>query len=224
MNQPILRFQTPWGEAQCVSTIAQGIVSVSTASHGGLWISAARWIELCDRFPGFVPCAGQPQWLEEDCDCCLAPILWPDEFEPEFLRSAILMVLSGALGPRFASVKSYLHTPAGQLLVNAVREWESINAAKWESGGMHGDSKGWTVFFTRVGDRARQERFFKDYPTKTLWTDAELAAVSTRKPDPTPRVPTARALPVEFNEADCSGVFDGNRVWSETELGGAPGF
>lgn len=43
----------------------------------------------------------------------------------------------------------------------------------------------------------------------------------TVKAEP-PAPPTAPGP--HFNEADCGGVFDGNRVWSDTEIDGAPGF
>lgn len=33
-----------------------------------------------------------------------------------------------------------------------------------------------------------------------------------------------RPMAHSFDEADCGGVYDGRQVWSETELGGAPGF
>lgn len=40
---------------------------------------------------------------------------------------------------------------------------------------------------------------------------------------PAPPIPPAPPC-AHFNEAECGGVFDGNRVWSDTEIDGAPGF
>jgi hypothetical protein len=33
---------TPWGKADFVSTLADGVVSVSTPSHGGIYLDGAR--------------------------------------------------------------------------------------------------------------------------------------------------------------------------------------
>lgn len=55
---------TPWGPTQDTVTLAEGIVSYETASHGGIWLSKERQREL-GLHRNFL----QTQtWWEEDCD------------------------------------------------------------------------------------------------------------------------------------------------------------
>ena len=57
---------TPWGPAQHVERLADGIELVETASHGGIKLSAVRL--------GAMPAAARTSdgWYEEDCEAC-----WP---------------------------------------------------------------------------------------------------------------------------------------------------
>ena len=56
------RMNTPWGTAQTQQTLAEGIISVSTASHGGLKLDRKRNAKMpkCLRIKG--------GWYEEDSD------------------------------------------------------------------------------------------------------------------------------------------------------------
>lgn len=106
-------MQTPWGISQSVRQIARGIVSVTTAGHGGLALSPDRWTYLRGLFP-FTSYAGEG-WLEEDCDACLALIVWPEAFSPEAVASAVRMVsmYDGTSGDYFGGARAWLETPAG---------------------------------------------------------------------------------------------------------------
>lgn len=58
---------TPWGVVQTSTRLADGIWKVSTASHGGIWLSPARRAQV----PAFlVPetFLKSATWFEEDCD------------------------------------------------------------------------------------------------------------------------------------------------------------
>jgi len=70
---------TPWGPAQQSERIAPGIVSYSTAGHGGIHLSELRQAELLRQLPGVNTWAGGP-WYEEDCDWCLPAIVFEAEF------------------------------------------------------------------------------------------------------------------------------------------------
>ena len=215
-NAPSKGSASPWGPIQTVHTAAAGIVSVSTASHGGFWLSPVRCEELLRRFPGFEQRYSELPWLEEDCDACLVPLVWPDEFPVTFLRGACFTF--GPKGTYQPAVRQWLNgTPDGQALIARVRAWERDNAALWEQGGLSSCPRGWDCFFTRVGDRAQRREILAEYPDQQFYTDAELDQISLGQ-DRGER-PKARRLEVDFG-----GVFDGERVWSETELGGAPGF
>lgn len=76
MNPP---KHTPWGHADHITILADGIASVSTSSHGGIWLSEERWAQLTAKFPMVQSWAGEG-WLEEDCDWCVAALAFPEFF------------------------------------------------------------------------------------------------------------------------------------------------
>ncbi len=56
---------SPWGPVQDSTELADGIVEVSTASHGGIWLSAYRQREIGPYQGNFL---NSLEWWEEDCD------------------------------------------------------------------------------------------------------------------------------------------------------------
>lgn len=82
---PTRNSPTPWGPAQTATQLADGIVRLTTANHGGLWLSPERWASLQRAVPGFVSWAGDPQrpeeggWLEEDQDAAIARMVFGDD-------------------------------------------------------------------------------------------------------------------------------------------------
>lgn len=70
---------TPWGESQHVEHIADGIVSVDTASHGGIRLSAERIKQLpASALTAVFNKSGV--WWEEDCDWCIPWLVFEKEF------------------------------------------------------------------------------------------------------------------------------------------------
>ena len=61
-------MSTPWGRVQDHHRIAVGVVSVSTAGHGGIWLSDERIAQLPKHYQPFT---GTPRWNEEDEDGAL---------------------------------------------------------------------------------------------------------------------------------------------------------
>ena len=62
-------FSSPWGPVQSQTVFADGIILVTTAGHGGLWLSPerqARMPESCRQTP-----YSSGGWYEEDCDALL---------------------------------------------------------------------------------------------------------------------------------------------------------
>lgn len=109
---------TPWGEAERVSVIADGIVFFSTCSHGGIGLSKERWAEFRQVLPGFQPWAGDG-WLEEDCDAVAAAAVWPEYFEKTWCISAV----KSFLAYRTDIDASYWKTESGrELLAKALGE------------------------------------------------------------------------------------------------------
>lgn len=82
--------QSPWGTIQHVSVIADGIVAVSTAGHGGLRLIGKRLELFRELVPEFEPWTGRRNlgWFEEDCDWCAVAILWPSLFPAHVVEGA----------------------------------------------------------------------------------------------------------------------------------------
>ncbi|GBF59161.1 hypothetical protein PbB2_02853 [Candidatus Phycosocius bacilliformis] len=69
---------SPWGHIQDADQIAPGIWSVSTASHGGFYLSQERMSALPDYLK--VNTYGQTCWFEEDVEVSLVLLGFADEF------------------------------------------------------------------------------------------------------------------------------------------------
>lgn len=85
-------MNTPWGPSQHQETKAPGIISVSTAGHGGYRLSPERMMEIERRFPTFIPFAGAC-WLEEDCDWAFAAVTWPELWSERTVYFAVETIL-----------------------------------------------------------------------------------------------------------------------------------
>ena len=79
---PSAMRQSPWGTIQTVETIATGIRFVSTAGHGGFWLSPERvaqvrpeWRKYAARWSN----GWGDHWYEEDCAAYAVVATFPDE-------------------------------------------------------------------------------------------------------------------------------------------------
>jgi hypothetical protein len=75
---------SPWGAVQTQKEIAPGIVSVSTSSHGGIFVSP----ELRDRLVIQDTAYSRDGWFEEDCDWSFVALSFPEHFGAEYLAAA----------------------------------------------------------------------------------------------------------------------------------------
>ena len=81
----IMRKSTPWGAAQDATTLAEGIISYSTAGHGGIWLSAERREQLIERtgklcvYSNLKNFLGGLEWWEEDCDWAIPYYFFREE-------------------------------------------------------------------------------------------------------------------------------------------------
>lgn len=73
---------SPWGSVQRYKRIADGIFSVSTASHGGFRLSPQRQAAM----PPALALAGG--WYEEDLEYNRVILAFPDAFKPDQVESA----------------------------------------------------------------------------------------------------------------------------------------
>ncbi len=65
---------TPWGPSQCATVYAEGVVSHSTASHGGFQLSKDRNAVVHKRL------RSEGGWYEEDCGWAIVAITFPHLF------------------------------------------------------------------------------------------------------------------------------------------------
>ena len=76
-NEPAKGGASPWDQIQTVRVIADGIIRVSTASHGGLWVrpdlEATIPADCQDIARQYAP----KGWYEEDCDALIPLALLP---------------------------------------------------------------------------------------------------------------------------------------------------
>lgn len=168
---------SPWGNVQHAEQTAPGLIAVSTAGHGGLWLAPERREAMAAAFPGFRPWGGGSfEWLEEDCDVSLAAILWPVEFSPQMVSGSVGMV-GQQEGRYFAEVRPWLESPAGSEARRIAEEFNASVADLWEVGCMAGGgfkTPGWRVQFSHRTTGEQRHLVLADYPSKRLYSTAEL--------------------------------------------------
>lgn len=69
---------SPWGSVQHSTVLADGIVRVSTSSHGGIWLSRERQA----RMP--LALKMDTNWYEEDCDWACVAVAYPEAFQRDY--------------------------------------------------------------------------------------------------------------------------------------------
>ena len=94
-----MRKSTPWGEAQQAEELAAGIISYSTSSHGGIWLSAERRKAL-DYDKNWL---GSGEWWEEDCDWSI-PYYF---FREDIKAHSTAFNFDGNLQAAINTIKSY---------------------------------------------------------------------------------------------------------------------
>ena len=213
---------SPWGPTHSERIIAAGIVCVTTARHGGYYVAPERMAEMPDVLVKFVPYAA-PNWYEEDCDWAIVALAFPQHFDGRSLHYALDMFTISYSGlARQVRLSDYLTTEQGKAAKAKASSWFEQNKLLFEFGGQYGGADGCGGEIVRVDRKQRLAYKCKEWPciVGPLTLDQARAAGLTLS-EVTPPSPAPVA---EFNEADCGGVFDGRQVWSDTELGGAPGF
>jgi hypothetical protein len=72
--------RSPWGSVQTSRSLAAGIVSVSTASHGGIHVSAALNSEIPESL------RASNGWYEEDCQAAIPLYFFYDKIKGDALK------------------------------------------------------------------------------------------------------------------------------------------
>lgn len=174
-----LIVNSPWGRVQHSRQVCPGVIEVSTASHGGLHLSAERWSKLSDTFPTFKPYAGQP-WLEEDCDCVLATLLWPDECAAYGDFSIYTACrIARAHRDSWPSVLEWLDSQAGEHIRIRVGQFMRDHSQDWMVSSWGTDGTNSHAVFRRIGDNKTVGIDLRNGQEldKPLFTDVDLATM-----------------------------------------------
>lgn len=84
---------SPWGIVQDEETIAEGIVYVSTASHGGIWVSPELLGRVQEAMRDYAAYwSGSSSWFEEDCAAQCVVVSFPEHFPAEQVERAQVIV------------------------------------------------------------------------------------------------------------------------------------
>lgn len=143
------RFASPWGTADSAEELVPGIVHVSTPSHGGYWISPARFAEMPKAIQATPTFAGCPQWYEEDCDWALVALAFPRLFSPRQLKAAIATVQQVSY---HALVREWLKSSEAQVVHSLIQQYVNECGHLYEVQG-YSYGKQLTVTFSRVDGR-----------------------------------------------------------------------
>lgn len=172
-DRPTCPRYTPWGDAQGPTReIIPGIFRVSTAGHGGYWLTPRREEQIRDAFPHFTPWAGYP-WLEEDCDASAAVLVFAAEFPPASVWSAVRSVRQDPTD--YLCARAWLEHDGGADATRIADAFALEHADDWEAGGYGSDGGTWHLYLYRLRDGARRLVLIPRYPSQRFYTDADLA-------------------------------------------------
>ena len=80
---------SPWGTVQDEEQIAEGIIFVSTSSHGGIWVARELLPRISKEMKDYAAYwSGSSQWFEEDCAAQCVVVSFPEYFPAEQVESA----------------------------------------------------------------------------------------------------------------------------------------
>ena len=91
---PRVNGYSPWGWVISTRRLADGILLVSTASHGGIWLSPERRAQLAANSPHLLRAvegrayAPKPMWWEDDCEAVLPLLAFWDELPADMRRDS----------------------------------------------------------------------------------------------------------------------------------------
>lgn len=114
---------SPWGRVQEQRAIAAGIVAVTTAGHGGIWLSRER----LDRMPAALRVSNDysgagSEWFEEDCEWALVAAAFPEAFPPQVCCAALQTIRGCARPDYMAQAGRWLETPGASAFLSRTTE------------------------------------------------------------------------------------------------------
>ncbi|MGO9233739.1 MAG: DUF7007 domain-containing protein [Methylocella sp.] len=126
-KRPIMNTPTPWGAAQHIEHVADGIDIVSTASHGGIMLDPNRVAAM----PAYMSNASHagPSAYEEDHDWCMPVLIFENEVRTYYTKTKhpdIAAVFTSAK----ASLRNWRPAVYEQFYGVALKPEESYTGAK----------------------------------------------------------------------------------------------
>ena len=86
-------MNTPWGRSQSVKDLGSGVLSVTTASHGGIYVPVDQLKRIPREAQDYAKrWSGSKHWYEEDCAWAHVAVSMPELFredEVECARSTV---------------------------------------------------------------------------------------------------------------------------------------
>lgn len=165
---------TPWGSIQSRTTVADGILSVSTARHGGILISPDRYEEMPAPVKRVVTWAGHLAY-EEDRDWALVALAFPEHFDDSALDAA-LRYTDPKLDPwPDFDLAAYLETPQGKSAAVRVKQYREAIKDLYRPGGCYTAGNGWILHATHSSTGEHVSLRFDSYadmPTEPFDLDA----------------------------------------------------
>lgn len=215
---------SPWGRADHQHRNGPGLWTVSTPSHGGIYMSPERLATFKTLFPDFEGYAGLP-FLEEDLDYNLAVIAFPECFDSEsvfYAVEAVTQYKSACEDGKFyfCQPRQWLLSPDGDFLRAIAAEFEAQRFGQWRYAGAAGNREGWTTYWRRGDERCAT--LTQEYESRRWLTDAEIKPIL--KPEPKPEPVKRVVIPEQrmFEEGRdwlCTGNFDGFSCGSDADPG-----
>jgi hypothetical protein len=175
---PIMAIvSTPWGPNQCAYEYAPGIISYSTAGHGGFWLDTERMAEFRAQFPSFETYAGGP-WFEEDEDCTVVILAFAECFDDYAVWSALRHVRQS--WPE--QLEAWAELPCAALAIQRSQTYYARSKRLWRAGSCSTSGHGWNVSFRRLDDSEQCYVAMPEYPAKPTYSDEELQAFTRLEP------------------------------------------
>jgi uncharacterized protein DUF7007 len=166
MNTP-----TPWGPAQHVEHVADGIDIVSTASHGGILLDPNRVAAM----PAYMSNASHagPSAYEEDCDWCMPVLIFENEFRAYYARTKHPDDIAAVFTSAKASLRNWRPAVYEQFYGVALKPEESYTRAKEQ---FYEENKNNWIAVAAWGD------WHKDVPAGMVAAAARLGCDADKRP------------------------------------------
>lgn len=89
LNVSLTGKSSPWGIVQDEEVIADGVIYVSTASHGGIWVARELLPRISEEMKDYAKYwSGSSQWFEEDCAAQCVVVSFPEYFPADQVERA----------------------------------------------------------------------------------------------------------------------------------------